>query len=412
MCADGKAGFARIALFTQQVSHYHAARYRAARGGFGELRVFSAMNSADFDEFLARGGEFDNVVRLYEGAPRYTRAVVSGALWKRVHALLDEYKPEVVVVAGWSFAESLAAIAWARRNAAHVVIMSDSQFHDAMRSDWREAIKERVVSACDAALVAAGPHGDYASRLGVPPERVFFGYDTVDNEHFTQGADLARLHDRALRTARGLPERYLLACGRFVPKKNYPGLVEAFARAIDISDHGFDLMILGDGPERDRIESTARRYGIAHRLRLPGFRPYEMLPMFYGLASAFVHVSFAEQWGLVINEAAAAGLPLVVSRPCGASAALVEDHVNGFLVEPDVDQVSWGLEQIMSLDELARKHMGNESRRIAADWSPTRYAEGLRAACEAALECPPRELGWRDRMLLRGLSRLRISRVS
>jgi glycosyltransferase involved in cell wall biosynthesis len=403
----------RVALLTQQISPYHAARYRVANREFKDMRVFSLMNSADFDEFLSRAPDFDNAVRMFDGKSPYARAVLTGELWNRLHDRLDEYKPDVVVVAGWSFSESLAAIAWARKNGAHVALMSDSQQHDAVRTGWREAIKRRVVSACDAALVAAGPHREYASSLGIPLERVFFGYDAVDNEYFSVGADRAREHERALRTERGLPQRYLLASGRFVPKKNFPRLVEAFAHALRREDTGHDLLILGDGGERRDIERTARHHGIAHRVRLPGFRSYDALPMFYGLADAFAHVALAEQWGLVINEAAAAALPLVVSRPCGAATTLVDSRNNGYLVEPtDVDDIADALHKVLSATEERRREMGAESRRIAADWGPDRYAKGLRSACEAALACPPRRLGLLDRVLIRVLSRMHISKVS
>ena len=402
----------RVALLTQQVSHYHAARYRAARKELEDLRVFSLMNSADFAEFLSHASEFENVVRIFEGKAAYARGVLSGKLWNRLHAEFDAYKPHVVVVAGWSFPESLAAIAWARKSGSRVALMSESQMHDARRSGFREAVKRRVVSACDAALVAAGPHGEYATRLGIPAARVFFGYDAVDNDYFAAGADEARAQDRAVRAERGLPGRYLLACGRFIAKKNFPRLVDAFARALAKDDRGHDLIILGDGPERAAIEAAARRNGIAHRLRLPGFRAYDLLPTFYGLADGFVHVALAEQWGLVVNEAAAAALPLVVSRPTGAAAALVQPGVNGFLAEPtDTDDISSALHALMTLSDDERNAMGAASRRIVADWSPDRYAKGLRSACQSALACPPRRLGLLDRLLLRTLSRVQISGV-
>ena len=370
------------------------------------------MNSADFEELLSQGEEFENVVRIFEGKAAYASGVMSGRLWSRVQAELDAYKPHVVGVAGWSFPESLAAIVWARKNGARVTLMSESQMHDARRSGFREAVKRRVVSACDAALVAAGPHGDYATSLGIPASRVFFGYDAVDNDYFAAGADEARKHERAMRTEVGLPRRYLLASGRFIAKKNFPRLVEAFARALALNDSGHDLVILGDGPERALVEAAARRNGIAHRVRLPGFRAYDMLPTFYGLADGFVHVALAEQWGLVVNEAAAAALPLVVSRPTGAASALVQSRVNGFLAEPvDTDDISRALQALMSLSEDDRRAMGAASRRIVADWSPDRYASGLRSACQAALASAPRKLGLLDSLLLRTLSRIQISAV-
>jgi hypothetical protein len=65
----------------------------------------------------------------------------------------------------------------------------------------------------------------------------------------------------------------------------------------------------------------------------------------------------------------------------------------------------------MSLTQEERDEMGTQSRRIVAAWGPVRYAKGLRAACDAAVNCPPRGLGLADRALLRGLSHLRITRV-
>ena len=62
--------------------------------------------------------------------------------------------------------------------------------------------------------------------------------------------------------------------------------------------------------------------------------------MVYGLASAFVHPSTTEQWGLVVNEAAAAGLPLIVSERCGCAPELVRQGVTGFLFDPyDIDAI-------------------------------------------------------------------------
>src|SRR4249920_846528 len=151
----------RVALLTQQVSNHHAARYRAAVREFEGLCIYSLMNSADFEEILSQKPNLQYVVRVFDGEAPYEKAVLSGALWRRMHAELDSYAPNVVVVAGWAFPESLAAIAWARAAGVRVVLMSDSQFHDAERSSWRETLKGRVVSACDAALVSAGPHRDY-----------------------------------------------------------------------------------------------------------------------------------------------------------------------------------------------------------------------------------------------------------
>jgi glycosyltransferase involved in cell wall biosynthesis len=399
-----------VAIFTQQVSHYHAARYRAAAREFGKVRILSVLNAADFSEFLSGESQELDVVRVFAGEAAYAQAARSGELWRRIHAELDAFRPEAVAIAGWSTPESLAAIAWARSNGSRVVVMSESQEHDVPRSTFREALKRRVVSACDAALVGAAAHADYAVRLGIPRERVFLGYDAVDNEHFSRRSDAARSRPAEARSAHGLPERYLLASGRFMKKKNFGGLIAAYGLAIAQNDSGHDLVILGDGPEAANLRQAAASTGMGARIHLPGFRGYEALPDYYGLADGFAHVATTEQWGLVVNEAAAAGLPLVVSRSTGA-AALVHEGRNGFLVDPDPADIARGLGLLMSASRERVAQLGAESRRIVDEWGPDRFASALGEACACALRQPARRLSMPDRAILRTMARARISAV-
>lgn len=330
-----------------------------------------------------------------------------------LHDALARLDPAVVIVPGWAMLVSLLTITWARQNGRRLVVMSDSQAIDAQRSGIREAIKSRVVRACDAALVAGRRHRDYVVSLGMPEDRVFLGYDVVDNTHFERGADAARAEAAALRRRHGLPERYLLASARLIPKKNIPRLVEAYAKAIAGLQDAPDLVILGDGPERGAVEAAIIRCGVAEHVLLPGFRGYDLLPIFYGLAEGFVHVSTREQWGLVINEAAAAGLPLVVSEPCGAAPELLREGENGFLVDPtDADDIARALRRLVTLSTEERARLGAASRRIVAGWGPERFADGLMKACEAALARPARQLAPWDSALIRFLARREIKDVA
>jgi glycosyltransferase involved in cell wall biosynthesis len=402
-----------IAICAQQIGNYHAARYKAAKGVFGRLTVISAMNAADFPEFLSSDVSTLSTIRLFNGRDAYMDAVRRGQVWRAVHSALDGLKPSLVAVAGWSFPESLGAIAWAHANVARTIMMSESQETDAVRSSLREAMKSRVVRACDAALVGGRPQRNYIVQLGMPPERVFLGYDAVDNRHFSVGADRARKDAVNLRRQHRLPECYILASARFIPKKNLESLVTAFARALELTRTRHLLVILGDGPGREALQAAIASIGLGSRVMLAGFKDYDSLPAFYGLADAFVHLSLIEQWGLVINEAAAAGLPLVVSNTCGAAAELIEPGKNGILANPnDVEDMAHALQYIMSLSDARRETMGQASRRIVADWGTERFADGLRKASEAALEAPNYRLSTLDKLLMHNLARRYISSVS
>jgi glycosyltransferase involved in cell wall biosynthesis len=402
-----------IVALTAQIGHYHNVRYAAANARLGNLIVASVANEADFQEFLSNTVGKYRVERLYRGIAEYRDGIANGKVWVKVQSLLALLAPDVVAVTGWSTPESFAAIAWARRNGRRIVVMSDSQADDAPRLKLRETIKSRLVRACDAALVAGERHRDYVVALGIPEHRTFLGFDVVDNAYFQSGAATARADAAAVRTRHALPERYLLASARFIAKKNLPRLIESYALAIAGLDAAPDLVLLDDGPERPAVEAAIKRAGIIGRVHLPGFRSYELLPIFYGLAEAFVHVSTTEQWGLVINEAAASGLPLIVSRACGASGELVRHDVNGFVVDAcDTDRITDVLRRMTTLTPEARAAMGEASRLIVANWGPERFASGFAAACEAALAQPSRRLAPWDAALIRALARREIKSVA
>jgi glycosyltransferase involved in cell wall biosynthesis len=400
-----------IAVLTQQISHYHVARYKAAAKRFHRLTVISAMNDADFPQFLSVDRSGVETVELFGSRPAYLDAVAAGRLWPKTAEALTAAAPDVVAVAGWAFPESLAAIAWAHLRGVPLVLMSESQQQDAARTRYRELIKSRIVRACHTALVGGRAHGVYLRRLGMAVDKTFYGYDAVDNAHFTEGANRARICGVELRRALGLPERYLLASGRFIAKKNLPRLIRAFGAVLAHDTAPHHLIVLGDGPERSSMRRAVDEADLGERVHFPGFQPYERLPIYYGLAEAFVHVALAEQWGLVVNEAAAAGLPLIVSRACGA-AELIEDGANGILVDPtDTASISRALAAVMQAPPGECAAMGLRSRQIIADWGPDRFADGLARAADAAKDAPPRHLAVWDRALLRALSRRSMSAV-
>jgi glycosyltransferase involved in cell wall biosynthesis len=133
---------------------------------------------------------------------------------------------------------------------------------------------------------------------------------------------------------------------------------------------------------------------------MTGFKQYPDLPAYYGLASAFIHASTTEQWGLVVNEAMASGLPVLVSNRCGCAPDLVQERVNGFTFDPlDVEQLARLMVQLSSgLVDLRR--MGDASRKIITDWGPERFASGLRQAAEMAHSAPQPQFGLSQRLLL------------
>jgi glycosyltransferase involved in cell wall biosynthesis len=322
-----------------------------------------------------------------------------------VASQLDDIAPEAVAIPGWSKPGALAALEWCCQAKVPAVVMSATTAQDSARYWWKEVPKRRLVALFSAAVVAGQAHRSYLSSLGMPAERVFLGYDAVDNEYFREQSSAVQEEAAAWRRRLGLPERYFLACARFVPKKNLIRLIRAFAQyRHQAHAASWELVLLGDGPERATIEHAVAEAGIGSVVHLPGFKQYDDLPKYYGLADAFIHASTTEQWGLVVNEAMASGLPVLVSERCGCAPELVCSGENGYTFDPyDVAAMHRHIER-MADGTYDREAMGEASRRIVDRWTPERFAEGLHQAVQVALKHPKPDASIVDRTLMRGLA--------
>ncbi|MDB5711496.1 MAG: hypothetical protein JWL96_3566 [Sphingomonas bacterium] len=392
-----------VAIYFRMFSPYILARINGAAARMPVIGIEGSRRSTVY-AWEPRVGEerFARRTLFSDGAIDDKPAV---EMVDAVRKALDETDPEVVCITGWSHSEALAMLSWARERGRPVVMMSESTAHDATRSFLREAIKRHIVGLCDAALVGGKAQRAYVEALGMPAKRIFIGYDAVDNDFFAAGAAIARSDAAATRARLGLPEHYFLTSCRFIAKKNLARLLDAFAAyraAVGIG--AWHLVLVGDGELRAELEAQAQALGIRDAVHFMGFRQYDDLPAFYGLAGGFVHVSTVEQWGLVVNEALAAGLPVVVSRTSGCVGDLVDEGVNGWTVDPfDVAAITARLTDLAA-PATDRAAMGLASARIVADYGPDRFGDGLAAAIESVRGAAPRRAGWLSRLLLARLA--------
>ena len=265
--------------------------------------------------------------------------------------------------------------------------MSESQEIDHPRVWWKEAIKRRRVRRFSSALVGGPRHRDYLVRLGMPFDKVALGYNAVDNEAFASRAERARLVPGSRQV---LPESpYFLVVSRFVTEKNLPSLVRSYARyrADAPVDRAWDLVLVGDGPDAGEVERAIAESGHADSIHRPGFLQAEELAPWLAHASAFVHPSLMEPWGLVVNEAAASGLPLLVTDRAGCAETLVPDPsgTTGRRFDPRNElEMTAAMAWIAGLPEADRAAMGRRAFELVQGWGPGRFAEGAVEALRLA----------------------------
>jgi 1,2-diacylglycerol 3-alpha-glucosyltransferase len=329
----------------------------------------------------------------------------------RLCAALDRKRPDTIFIPGWSDPAALAGLDWALTSNVPVVIMSESTRSDVDRRALKEFLKSCLVRLCSAALVGGSPHAEYMEELGMGADRIFTGYDAVDNDYFARRTAEIRNSEFEIRKQYGLPENYFLASARFLERKNLVTLLAAYAGYRESAGRSqspppWSLVILGDGPLRPTLNSELSTLNLHSHLLLPGFKQYHELPWYYGLAKAFVHASLSEPWGLVVNEAMASGLPVIVSKQCGCGRDLVHDGENGFRFDAaDAHALAKLMLRVSSLSPAELAAMGEKGRKIIAEWSPQNFARQFALAGEAAHKNFSKRASIITSLLLRALIR-------
>lgn len=306
------------ALIWPRFGPYHLARLDAAGQRFGRegrhvVGIEIARTDSTYGWNVAEGAASFERITIFSSA---YDALSPRQIARAVYETLDRLTPSAVATVGWSFPEARAGLHWCWRNGRGAIVMSESKRDDAPRMWWKEWVKRRFIRRFDAALVGGTPHAEYAAELGIPVERVFLGHNAVDNAYFDKESRTARADAVRLRAELNLPEKFFLSVGRFVPKKNLYRLLEGYAAYRTRSPNPWGLVLCGGGELGNELVDLANRMKLVG-VSWPGFTQVDLLPSFYGLASAFVLPSTVEQWGLVVNEAMASGLPVLVSRTAG-----------------------------------------------------------------------------------------------
>ena len=390
-----------VAIVFHRFGPYHLARLRAA---VKHMTVVGIEMSAT-DRIYAWTAEQSADLQRCVISPDIDAEPVS-RLFAKVSQALGRARPDAVAIAGWSHPAALAALLWCNLRGIPAILMCESAEADAIRRPWRERIKRRVVSLFASALVGGGPHRRYLAGLGMPPDAIFDGYDVVANDHFVAGAARVRADAGAARVRHALPRPFFLTSSRMIAKKNLFALLGAYREyRVAAGARAWDLVILGDGRLMPSVQAAVSRAGLGGHVHLPGFRQYAELPDYYGLAGAFVLASTTEQWGLVVNEGMAAGLPVLVSSRCGCSEDLVRPGVNGFVFDPgDAAQLARLLQHVAA-DPVMAEAMGAAGQRHIVTWGPDRFGSHLRAAVDHAMAARRRPrllaLAWTGLLMFR-----------
>jgi len=288
-------------------------------------------------------------------------------LFVRVWITMNSERPDAVAICGYSTIDSFALLLWCKVHRVPAILMFETCVYDKPRNFIIGLIKKYLVRRFDAAICGGRRHQWYLKEMGFLGEKIEIGYDVVDNAHFSHPQNPSDdRHERVMGTTGTRYDGTFLASSRFVARKNIQGLVKAYKLYAASNAKPWRLVILGDGPMLRQIEKEAAGL-LGENIQIEGFRQYEELPVYYASASVFVHPAHREAWGLVINEAIAAGLPVLIGRCVGCLGDLVVDGLNGFSFDSeDIHELAGLMDRMSSLPACDMANLSRWSRALSS----------------------------------------------
>ena len=312
---------------------------------------------------------------------------VAGFFWPRTRGMaraLREGRYDAVWFHGYSQWSNLQGVYWCRNAGVPYFVRTEMWRLTASRPKLFGPLKEAMVRAIvrnSAGCLYVGEHNRrYYKSLGVRDDRLFFVPYSVNNEFFAQLADEARAKREALLKTYGLAEgaTKILFASKLQKRKRVLDLFEACSRLWN--QHGtraFELVVVGTGEDEQELRRRVVEGGLTDRVKMLGFRDQRQMAEIMGLCDVFVLPSDREPWGLVVNEAMAAGLPVVVTDEVGCAPDLVRPNENGFVVPVgDVDALANALGKLVASEPL-RGAMSKRSREIVDEYSYEADVRGI-----------------------------------
>lgn len=369
-------GRTRLAYLTNIPSPYRAAMIRTWAQHNPHLSISVFYTDPD-DQ--GRGWAADSIGHGVKETRLPVLAAVKkyGKLNRRLFAMVRNH--DIIMIGGFEQASYLAAAILARMTGKPVILLFDGFSPARFGNEPRLVLAlKRFTARLSQGFFANGAVGMRYLReqVGVSTDRAIHNQflshrDEPVKEARTLLTGMSKAQIRQRLGIEGEGRSILMSCGYLIERKRIDLIIDAIASLPEAKRPL--LLVVGTGELADELKGRADRTGVpAH---FAGFKLGRDLAEYYFAADGLVLASSDDPWGLVINEAMSAGLPVLVSDACGASSDLVREGINGFTFHAgDVKSLSKKLSDLLSADLLA---MGKASQSIITGWTPLHSAQSL-----------------------------------
>lgn len=294
-----------------------------------------------------------------------------------VHANLDVWpalqaaRPDVVVTTGFN-PTHLLAFGWARRRGAvHVAMTDGTACSERSLTAAHRAVRRHVYARSAAFVGASEGSFDLYRSYGVRPSAMFKSHLCADNAAFA----------RAVAGARDID---LMFCGRFVAGKQPLFALQVACATARRLGRRLRMLFVGSGEMDAALRHAAAQSAELVACEFAGFAMQAALPQHYARASVLLFPTLGDTWGVVANEACAAGVPVITTPAAGVAGELVRDGQSGRVLALDIAQWAEAAAELLSDHEL-RERMATRAVELVQPYNHANAAQGLAAAIRHAL---------------------------
>jgi glycosyltransferase involved in cell wall biosynthesis len=388
----------KVAIVSTHPIQYHTPWFRELARRNIDLTVYYALLPDQQQQAVGFGEPFVWDIPLLEGYQwellpnRRKKPSLDGffrSSTTAIYSKLADSAPDVVILTGWQSLPLLQALWAAVRLRIPCILRGES---NGLRSRplLVRGLHRLLFSVIDAFLAIGELNRDFYLHYGIPAHMIFPAPYFVDNQRFTNQFREDRRDRAALRVQWTIDEPSarlqdqdrvcFVFAGKLEPKKRLMDLLQALEATSRINGN-IHLLVVGTGELMDE----ARKFADSRRLPVTfaGFLNQTEITRAYAAADCLVLPSdYGETWGLVVNEAMACGLPVIVSDRVGCAPDLVEEGVTGGVFQcGDVEALALKLQEFAS-DSTRLVQMGEQGKLRIRNYSVENAVEGTLAAIE------------------------------
>ncbi len=324
----------------------------------------------------AKIGSIDYSIHQYNVKILFEDFYENTTIWQRtkkaIHWII-KFKPDVVNLPGYYEPAMNLVLFYCLLRGIKVVISADSTEGDNANIWWREAIKRFIVTKAHGFFCYGSKSAEYIYKLGMKPKHILVANNAVDNERVENVYKEAIFDRKSTKEQYGLRKYNFIYVGRLISIKNLDNLLIAY-KSLCNTDWG--LIILGDGNEEEKLKQYVADNGLEGVRFIVGQAWYDV-PKILALGDVFILPSYSEPWGLVVNEAMACGMPVIVSNKCGSACDVVKEGGNGYTFDPyNLPELTNILSKFVEEPDIIVP-FGKMSKEIIKRYSPQQVAEEM-----------------------------------